>query len=266
MAANLASDPAMSMARARGDASVIPRIDNICYQSSSTNVIATRDNPGYIIAGMEPGEIVRKSREDRGWSQRELANRVGVSQPAIKKIEDGGTTKSKFLPKLAQVLGIDIGLLDATLTDAPLNTPLPPVGDRNGPRNFEIYAAAEGGPGEILRSADPVDWWPRPVEVQQVKGAYGMYIVGYSMVPEFSPGHVAVINPNLPLVAGKPYIFYGETEDGQVRATVKILRRHTPETWYLTQHNPPPGQKADFTLPRNVWRESHRIVGRHDPS
>src|SRR6266536_2312166 len=77
---------------------------------------------------------------------------------------------------------------------------------------FAIYAAAEGGPGEILRSADPVDWWPRPIEVQQVKGAYGMYIVGTSMVPEFKPGHVAVINPNLPHVAGKPYIFDGETE------------------------------------------------------
>lgn len=216
---------------------------------------------------MEPGEIVKKTREDRGWSQRELANRVGVSQPAIKKIEDGGTTKSKFLPKLAQVLDLDIGLLDATLTAGPQPiAPLPLISDRNGPRNFAIYAAAEGGHGEILRSSDPVDWWPRPIEVQQVKGAYGMYIVGTSMIPEFSPGHVAVINPNLPYIAGKPFIFYGETEDGQVRATVKILRKHTPDTWFLTQHNPPPGQKADFSLSRQVWREAHRIVGRHDPS
>jgi phage repressor protein C with HTH and peptisase S24 domain len=92
-----------------------------------------------------------------------------------------------------------------------------------------------------------------------------MYIVGTSMIPEFKPGHVAVINPNLPHVAGKPYIFYGETEAGQVRATVKELRRHNADSWFVTQHNPPEGQKHDFTLPRKIWREAHRIVGRQDP-
>jgi transcriptional regulator with XRE-family HTH domain len=218
---------------------------------------------------MKPGEMIRVAREKLGWSQKGLADRVGISQPAIKKIEAGTTTQSKFLPKIAQVLALDLVALDVSLSESP-TTPtsmsMMPVGDPYGPRDFAIYSAAEGGDGEILRSPDPVDWWPRPVEVQRATGAYGMYIVGTSMVPEFKPGHVAVINPNLPHISGKPYIFYGETEEGQVRATVKELRRYSEETWFVTQHNPPHGQKNDFTLSRKIWRVAHRIVGRQDPS
>lgn len=222
------------------------------------------------MPGMQPGEIIKEAREKRGWSQRDLGNRVGVSQVAIKKIEAGDTVQSKFLPRIAQVLELDLAQLDPGLTANPISTaPAPatvPVGDPYGPKDFPIFTAAEGGLGEIIRSPDPIDWWPRPIEVQRVTGAYGMYIVGTSMIPEFRPGHVAVINPNLPFVGGKPYIFYGETEAGHVRATVKELRRFTNDTWFVTQHNPPEGQKHDFTLPRKVWRVAHRIVGRQDPS
>jgi len=48
---------------------------------------------------MEPGEIIRRRREELGWSQAQLGNRVGISQPAIKKIEAGDSRHSKFLPK-----------------------------------------------------------------------------------------------------------------------------------------------------------------------
>ena len=36
---------------------------------------------------METGEKIRVGREARGWSQADLAKRVGISQPAINKIE-----------------------------------------------------------------------------------------------------------------------------------------------------------------------------------
>ena len=34
---------------------------------------------------MEAGEIIRRRREELGWSQAQLGNRVGISQPAIRK-------------------------------------------------------------------------------------------------------------------------------------------------------------------------------------
>jgi phage repressor protein C with HTH and peptisase S24 domain len=214
---------------------------------------------------MEPREIIREAREGRKWSQKDLADRAGISQVAIMKIESGVTAQSKFLPKIAQILGLDLAQLDPGLSGVHLPA-LPPVADPFGPKDFRIYSAAEGGPGEILRSVDPVDWWPRPIEVQRVAGAYGMYIVGESMVPEYRPGQVAVINPNLPHIADRSYIFYAETEDGVVRATVKLLRRQSGDNWFVTQHNPPPGQKNEFTLPKKLWRVAHRIVGRQEPT
>lgn len=226
---------------------------------------------------MEPkliGEIVRNARELKGLSQEEVAEIVGGGQSTIGRIENGDFKRlPSALPALVELLGIkpeDIELMGTSLVPSlavkRAASGLPPVGDPYGPRDFAIYSAAEGGPGEVIRSADPVDWWPRPIEVAQVKGAYGIYIVGDSMAPEFEPGHVAVINPHLPLVAGKPYIFYAEMPDGSARATVKRLRSHTHDCWRLTQHNPPNGQEGDFELPRDPWRWAHRIVGRQDPA
>ena len=213
----------------------------------------------------EIGRIVRAAREKRDLSQAQLGSLIGIKQASIQAVEKGETARSKYLPEIARELGIppeDVGLP----ADAVPLAGMAPVADPYGPKDFRIFSAAEGGAGEIIRSIEPVDWWPRPIEVQRVTGAYGMYIVGESMVPEFRPGHVAVINPNLPHVGDKPYIFYAETESGVVRATVKLLRRQSGDTWYVTQHNPPDGQKHDFTLSKKLWREAHRIVGRQDPS
>jgi transcriptional regulator with XRE-family HTH domain len=210
------------------------------------------------------GENVRRLREERGLSQDQLAEAAKTTQSTIDRIEREEVANSRFLPRIAGVLRVSLAELDESysgVADAPHRAPLAPVTQIGVERDFPVYTAAEGGPGEIIRSVDPVDWWPRPIEVLKVKGAYGMYIVGESMVPEFEPGQVAVINPNLPFVAGKPYIFYAE-KAGDPRATIKRLRRASADTWYVTQHNP----KQDFTLSRSLWSIAHRVVGRQDPS
>lgn len=209
------------------------------------------------------GENVRRLREAAGMSQDDLATAAKTTQSTIDRIEREEVANSRFLPRIAGVLRVPLSDLDETYAagDGPPRASLPAVAQIGADRDFPVYTAAEGGPGEIIRSVDPVDWWPRPIEVLRVKGAYGMYVVGESMVPEFEPGQVAVINPNLPFVAGKPYIFYAE-KAGEPRATVKRLRRATGDTWHVTQHNP----KHDFTLSRGLWTIAHRVVGRQDPS
>ena len=49
----------------------------------------------------EMGEQVRGTREERGWSQRDLAELTGMTQPAIARFEAGGTTPT--LPILARI-------------------------------------------------------------------------------------------------------------------------------------------------------------------
>jgi phage repressor protein C with HTH and peptisase S24 domain len=107
-----------------------------------------------------------------------------------------------------------------------------------------------------------VDWLPRPAPVAHVRRAYGLYISGESMVPEFEPGDIALVNPHLPPVPDTTCVFYGEQRD-EVRATIKRLRRKSGDTWYLKQWNPPEGMKAEFTLSRAAWPICHRVIGKY---
>lgn len=60
---------------------------------------------GYAAAEIayELGEQVRNLRESRGWSQRDLSRRTGMTQPAIARFEAGGTTPTiPILQRLAR--------------------------------------------------------------------------------------------------------------------------------------------------------------------
>jgi phage repressor protein C with HTH and peptisase S24 domain len=230
---------------------------------ASTSVIETVNNLGFNLAGMEPGEIIKREREKRGWSQADLAKVVGISQPAIKKIEDGETHKSRFLPQIAVRLGIDLTEIDPSFAGEPDAATVIPRERLVAPgQDFPIYASAEGGKGEVIITSDPVDYVPRPGHLVHVKGAYGLLVVGTSMEPEYRPGNTALVDPNLPIIGGEVYIFYAERE-GMARATIKELRRANHDTWFVLQHNPPKGAPKEFTLSRREWQWAHRVIGKY---
>jgi phage repressor protein C with HTH and peptisase S24 domain len=213
---------------------------------------------------VEPGEIIRRKREEQGWSQAQLANRVGISQPAIKKIEAGDSRHSKFLPKIAQVLAIPLSDLDLSLSGvvpAPASETMP-AGRITGDRDFPVHASAEGGPGQIIVSHEAVDFMARPAPLIHVRDSYGLLITGTSMEPEYRQGDTALVNPHLPVIQGEVYIFYAE-KAGEARATIKFLRRATTDKWLLSQHNPPDGMAKDFTLTRREWQWAHRVIGKY---
>lgn len=90
---------------------------------STTIVIETAITEVITMPGMEPGQIIAKARNDRGWSQKDLGNRIGTSQVAVQKIERGETKQSKFLPKIAQVLELDLALIAPDLQSQTLPQP-----------------------------------------------------------------------------------------------------------------------------------------------
>jgi transcriptional regulator with XRE-family HTH domain len=216
---------------------------------------------------MEPGEIIREAREKRGWSQKDLADRAGVSQVAIAKIESGATMHSKFLPRIAQILALDLADLDHTLQGAAPGEGRPLLREESRPflnevrPDFRIYASAEGGPGEIIRSSEPIDFIPRPSHLVHVRDAYGLLVTGSSMAPEYKHGEMAIVEPSLPVMPDEVHIFYAE-KDGEARATIKHLRRVTADRWLVRQHNPPEGMAADFALSRKEWGIAHRVTGK----
>src|ERR1700674_4331144 len=208
------------------------------------------------------GERIRRRRDELGLSQADLGRLVGVSQATIEKIEKGLTDRSKFLPSIAVKLGIPLGDIDETyarLEPEPAPARPPAV---MGQRDWPIYASAEGGPGQIIRSADPVDWAPRPAPVARVGSSYGLNVIGESMFPEYKAGEVAIVDPSLPPIGHEVHIFYAVLH-GEPRATIKLLRRATQDHWHVTQWNPPDGGKRDFMLSRKEWTICHRVVGKY---
>lgn len=212
---------------------------------------------------MIDGKALVAAREKAGLSQAQLASLVKCSQQLIAALENGTTLTTKFLPRIASVLSVAPGDLDDDYA------PPPEAANRNiparalmGERDFKIYASAEGGQGQIIRSTDPVDFMPRPSPVAHVRDAYGLYVVGESMVPEYRPGDIAIVNPHLPIIPDEVYIFYAERE-GEARATIKHLRRIAGDAWHVRQWNPPDGLKQDFTLNRREWGICHRVLGKY---
>ncbi len=215
------------------------------------------------------------ARKTKGLSQKELAAAARVSQQLITSIETGMTRTTKFLMRLAAALDVPPGQLDPDWAMVSGIQPLmarsePPPREGSVPgsappasqRDLPIHSSAEGGEGFIIVTSDAVDWLPRPPPVAHVRRAYGLYITGESMVPEFEPGDIALVNPHLPVVPDTTCIFYGAHDD-EVRATIKRLRRKTGDTWYLKQWNPPDKMKAEFTLARKEWPICHRVVGKY---
>ena len=52
------------------------------------------------------GARLRKRRKDLGWTQTELAERVGTSQAVIQKIENGKSLRPRILEELAGALDV----------------------------------------------------------------------------------------------------------------------------------------------------------------
>lgn len=220
---------------------------------------------GYSF-GMDTKEIgkrIRDARELKGISQEDVAEVVGGGQSTIGRIEAGDFKRlPSVLPAVVRMLGLNMDELDPQLAGIPPAPPGSMVTRVLGDEDFKVYASAEGGPGEILLSTDPIEVIPRPSVVANIREAYGLIITGTSMFPEFRHGETAIVNPLLPFQPGEVHIFYAERE-GAARASIKELRRATADNWLVTQHNPPEGKAKDFSMPRREWRWIHRVLGKY---
>jgi len=212
--------------------------------------------------GMTPGEIIRSRRKELGLTQAKLAEAVGTNQQTIDKIEKDAIRHSRFFARIAATLGIPVHEIDATAV-APAPHSVVPGSALTGARDLPVHAAAEGGKGHLVVTSDPVDWVLRPAPLANVRGGYGLIIVGDSMAPELEPGDTALVNPHLPPLPGVTCIFYSEGDDAQVRATVKRLVRFTTEAWHVRQWTPPPGEKPEVKLLKSEWSKCHCTVGKY---
>ncbi len=125
-------------------------------------------------------------------------------------------------------------------------------------RDLPVYAAVEGGDGDLVVSIEPIDVVQRPWYLGEVRDGYAVIVTGESMVPAYEPGDMAIVNPRLSYMRGKVHIFTAESENTHFRATIKKLVAVTDTHWKVEQYNPP----ATLMLPRNVWTKAKRVVGK----
>jgi transcriptional regulator with XRE-family HTH domain len=82
------------------------------------------------------GPLVAAARRRAGISQRELARRLGVSQPRVAHIEKGkGATSLAYLERIGEALGMDLVVVftprdEHDIHDARVFTPQPALSSR----------------------------------------------------------------------------------------------------------------------------------------
>lgn len=221
---------------------------------------------------MKAGKIIRDAREARDWSQAELAQRVGVSQPAIMKIETGKTVKSKHFPKIAEVLDLDLSELDPALSQSRITTaPKIPSAAKKplvrleqeqlmGRPDLPVYGTAQGGPGVLVLSSQPFRTISRPHNLQGIEDAFGVLIVGNSMAPEYREGDIAYVDPHTPPRQGDACLFQSH-RNGDVEAVIKYLDKSphgSPDIWHVRQQSP----ERKFTLKKADWQICYVLVGK----
>ncbi|MBF0095978.1 MAG: helix-turn-helix domain-containing protein [Magnetococcales bacterium] len=186
---------------------------------------------------MNFGERISAARKNAKFTQKELADRVGISQTAVHKLEKNRSKSSRRTVTIALVCGVDPIWLETGRGEVTLG------GARPGMSAEELNHAVEGG--ELRRTplfarlprisweeaarlcADPagsfypasVETW-LPIAPKTSDKAFALAVPDDSMEPEFSEGEVIVLDP---LQKGKHNHFIVARMAGEGSLTFKQL-------------------------------------------
>lgn len=101
---------------------------------------------------------IQELRHKRGWTQRELASKSGVTQASISEIEQGRRTRphSSTLKKLADAFGVSVPELYEPSPPAPVVEEEPRALDESRGR-LELLEATTANILEMARELDPAN-------------------------------------------------------------------------------------------------------------
>jgi phage repressor protein C with HTH and peptisase S24 domain len=159
---------------------------------------------------MSLGLRLKLARLERGITQTELAECVGVSQAAIAGLELRESTKSGYTSQIAECLKVNVQWLATGIGE--MNLPEPTL-------VIEIPLVAWS---DIHRwqEADPIKWIPwHTGEDENVSQTFALKISGVSMEPEFHDGDNIVIDPNA-TAAHNDFVIVGTATEPMLRQLV----------------------------------------------
>ena len=164
------------------------------------------------------GKRIRDGRKNRGLSQAEVARAMGISVQAISQWETDKTvpTADRLL-FLGDLLGLDLrsanyrGELGPYRKDTRVGRYIVPLVSRVAAGNWTEAVAPEiGDDAEVLEV-----YWPPS------GAAFALEIGGESMLPDFKPGDIIIVDPGIEPIPGD---FVVAMLEGENEATFKKFR------------------------------------------
>jgi len=199
------------------------------------------------------GGFIRERRLAKGFSARQLAERVGVSDVHILYIESG-RRKATF-EKIVNILAA----LGSSYAEMMAATGLA-TGDAAGPADGKsrrltravpvVTLVTAGHWHEVCDAFEPGDadeWIESDIQGENV---FALRVAGDSMEPEFREGEIIIVNPHVEAAPNDFVVVKNKNEE----ATFKQLKRYGPR-WVLHPLNP----RYDD---QEVRRGEFKIIGR----
>ena len=205
------------------------------------------------------GIRIREHRKARGMTMVEVAQAIGVSQPAISQWESGIAPPGReSLVELAKLWHVPIG----TLMGDPDLKPAKKGGSTPAgimPTDVPVQGTAVGGAGGDFRfNGDVVDYVRRPPGIMHMRNIYALWVVGDSMSPWNKDGDLIYVSPARPAAPGDYVVVQmndqGDGEPGV--AMVKQLVARTPTQLKLGQYNP----EKEFAVALSKVKAVHRVL------
>lgn len=138
---------------------------------------------------MSIGKRIANLREEYGWKQYELAQKMDLNPAALNKIENGKRSiKEEEISKVAQIFGI------STDTLLGVNTPRP------GNRIPILGTVVAGQPAY---AAENIVGWEEVTDIMSMQGKlFALKVKGSSMEPEFKEGDIVIVREQPDIESG----------------------------------------------------------------
>lgn len=219
------------------------------------------------------GKRIEAAMIEAGKKPVDIARHLRITESAVSQwfAKDTGPKPSRY-GDLADLLNTTVDYLARGITETPAQaTFLPATAPQRRPTldapvapnpldraDIPVWAsaAAGDGDGEMILTAEPIDFIRRSERTMGVQNPFAFHVVGDSMVERLLQGDQVVINPAWPALPGSDCVFVRTDEHGAMYALVKRLLRSTADFWRVRQFNP----AKDFDLSRRKWTKAYRIA------
>lgn len=138
------------------------------------------------------------------------------------------------------------------------NAALPGIQSKDQPTLLPVRGRGQGGSGgEIVLDGTIVQRLPGPSTLSEEDGAYGLEVVGESMLNRYRPREIVWVDPRRSVHRGDYAVFQVRMPNGELHAFIKEFVRYSDGNVIACQYNP----EMELRWDRDDVEAIHLIVG-----